>query len=149
MIKGRPPRLGSIFQSYDPPLFFITICTLHRQRFHSLGAVATALKDYGNAAIQKNVGIGRYVIMPDHVHRFVRGGPDFRLGQWVKGLKRCVSGTSAATRWQPGFFDHLLRSNESYAHKWNYVHNNPVRAGLVTSADDWPYAGEIVLIDRA
>jgi hypothetical protein len=45
--------------------------------------------------------------------------------------------------WQREFFDHVLRSNESYAEKWNYVRDNPVRAGFVTSANDWPYAGEI------
>ena len=32
---------------------------------------------------------------------------------------------------QEGFFDHLLRSYESYAQKWEYVRENPVRAGLV------------------
>jgi hypothetical protein len=26
--------------------------------------------------------------------------------------------------------------------------DNPVRAGLVKNADDWPYHGEIVYIDR-
>jgi putative transposase len=51
--------------------------------------------------------------------------------------------------WQRGFFDHVLRNDESYGHKWNYVRENPVRAGLVTKADDWPYSGEIVLINRA
>jgi len=50
--------------------------------------------------------------------------------------------------WQPGFFDHILRSDESYTEKWNYVRDNPVRAGLVEIADDWPYQGEIVVIDR-
>jgi len=30
----------------------------------------------------------------------------------------------------------------------NYVRENPVRAGLVTRAEDWPYSGEIVMIDR-
>jgi len=38
--------------------------------------------------------------------------------------------------WQRGFFDHLLRSDESYAEKWNYVRENPVRAGLAQSAED-------------
>jgi len=51
--------------------------------------------------------------------------------------------------WQPGFFDHVLRSDESYAEKWNYVRDNPVRAGLVGSAGHWPYQGEIVMVDRA
>jgi hypothetical protein len=48
-----------------------------------------------------------------------------------------------------GFFDHVLRSDESYLEKWNYVRENPVRAGLAKSAEQWPYQGEIVYIDRA
>jgi REP-associated tyrosine transposase len=76
------------------------------------------------------------------------------LGQWIEMLKQNLakqiedSGTTSMI-WQRGFFDHLLRSDESYAQKWNYVRENPVRAGLLTNADDWPYSGEIVLIDRA
>jgi hypothetical protein len=36
MIKGRPPRLEQIFQTYAPPLFFITICTIRRQKIGDL-----------------------------------------------------------------------------------------------------------------
>jgi hypothetical protein len=45
--------------------------------------------------------------------------------------------------WQREFFDHVLRSSESYAEKWNYVRDNPVRAGLATVADEWKHAGEL------
>jgi putative transposase len=83
---------------------------------------------------------------------FVRGDPSFRLAGWVKGLKRTIgnalSREDPSFRWQPGFFDHVLRNEESYAQKWNYVRENPVRADLVSSAEDWPYQGEIVWIDR-
>jgi REP element-mobilizing transposase RayT len=65
----------------------------------------------------------------------------FGKGRWV------VSSEDAA--WEEGFFDHVLRSDESYAQKWNYVRENPVRTGLVKSVEDWPYQGEIVYIDRA
>ena len=43
-------------------------------------------------------------------------------------------------------FDHLLRSQESYSQKWDYVRMNPVRAKLCDAAEDWPYQGEIVRI---
>ena len=56
---------------------------------------------------------------------------------------------TSAPLWQPGFFDHLMRSDESYAQKWDYVRENPVRHGLVPASDAWPYQGEIVRIDRA
>src|SRR6478672_8443810 len=46
--------------------------------------------------------------------------------------------TAATTLWQREYFDHVLRSDESYAEKWDYVRENPVRAGLVRSSNDWP-----------
>jgi putative transposase len=51
--------------------------------------------------------------------------------------------------WQPGFVDRLLRNDENYAEKWDYVWRNPVRAGLVNQPEQWPYQGEIFVIDRA
>ena len=91
--------------------------------------------------------------MPDHVHFFVRRPDDLQLGRWVGMLKQALAKQIAPAGtlpiWQRGFFDHVLRNDESYAQKWNYVRENPVRSGLVTKADDWLYSGEIVLIDRA
>ena len=104
--------------------------------------------------------IGRYVIMPDHVHFFCRAElaakplPIFmqKWKQWtskrmareigVAGMgRRGLKGSG--TVWQEEFFDHVLRSRESYAQKWQYVKENPVRAGLVKNFDDWPFQGEI------
>jgi putative transposase len=48
-----------------------------------------------------------------------------------------------APHWQKGFFDHLLRSEESYSQKWVYVAENPIRKRLVTRMEDWRYQGEI------
>jgi putative transposase len=154
MIKGRPPRLERIFQSYDPPLFFVTFCTLHRGRIKALNFAHEAFRTYAiRGRDEFNIAVGRYVVMPDHVHLFVRGGPDFEIAKWINGLKRAISVVlereTSAPLWQPGFFDHLMRSDESYALKWEYVRNNPVRHGLVTTSEDWPYQGEIVRIDRA
>ena len=94
------------------------------------------------------------MIMPDHVHLFLRGSHNFRLGAWIGPLKQALAKAGMLSRakgqvWQEGFFDHLLRRNESYSQKWNYVRENPVRARLVKSVADWPYQGEIVYIDRA
>jgi len=94
MIKGRPPRLRQIFQSYNAPLFFVTVCTLHRRKIPSLPIAEQAFATYGtNAMSNFNVALGRYVIMPDHLHFFVRGDQSFALGNWVKGLKRTVQQT--------------------------------------------------------
>jgi putative transposase len=63
-------------------------------------------------------------------------------------LGKQIKTSRSAPIWQRGFFDHVLRSDESYAQKWNYVRENPVRAGLVKNPDDWPFSGELVVIDR-
>ena len=101
-IKGRPPRLGQIFQTYDPPLYFVTICTIHRQKIGDLGAAHHAFETYIHRARDDfGVAVGRYVMMPDHVHLFVRGGDDFNLAQWVNGLKRAISVALGATKKSP------------------------------------------------
>src|SRR6266571_2695331 len=81
---------------------------------------------------------------------FVSGDADFVLSKWVAGLKRAISKAvgSRGESWQPTFFVHILRSDESYSEKWEYVYENPVRAGLVKVSDEWKYQGEVVLIDR-
>ncbi len=149
MIKDRPRRLDLVY--INQPLYFVTFATRDRKRVPSLHRAQLALEQYTCCAIAKfNVALGRYVIMPDHVHLFVRGDPNFVLSSWTGGLKRAMSVALESPRlWQLGFFDHILRSDESYAEKWNYVRDNPVRAGLVKAAEDWPYQGEIVVIDRA
>jgi REP element-mobilizing transposase RayT len=120
------------------------------KRIPSLGRTQFTLQQYAHCGITRfHVAVGRYVIMPDHVHLFVRGDQNFRLSPWIGGLKRAMSMALKSQRlWQAGFFDHILRSDESYAEKWNYVRDNPVRAGLVKTADEWLYQGEIVAIDR-
>jgi REP element-mobilizing transposase RayT len=94
--------------------------------------------------------VGRYVVMPDHVHFFAATCRDDAkdLSRFVGGWKRWTAGlirqqVDRGFGWQREFFDHLLRSSESYGAKWEYVRQNPVRAGLVPTPDAWPYQGEI------
>lgn len=149
MIKGRPPRLARVFP--DAPLYFVTFATRDRQHLPSLGQARETINQYAARALaEHSVAVGRYVIMPDDIHLFVRGSDDFILARWVAGLKRAISAALKASQlWQPGFFDHVLRNDESYGQKWLYVRDNPVRAGLVVDRDAWPYQGEFVVIDRA
>jgi REP-associated tyrosine transposase len=149
----RPLRLERIFSI--GPLYFVTFCTHERKRFLAKDEVHTAFVLFAKRAEKtSNIAVGRYVIMPDHVHLFVRGDCNFRLGPWIGALKQALAKATMLSRvkgqiWEEGFFDHVLRTNESYSQKWNYVRENPIRAGLTKSAADWPYQGEIVYIDRA
>jgi REP element-mobilizing transposase RayT len=87
--------------------------------------------------------------MPGHAHLFAAFSPAApSLSEWVKGLKAVVARhlknrQVSAPYWQERFFDHVMRSAESYGQKWLYVRENPVRSGLVANWSDWPYQGEI------
>jgi len=152
-----PPPLDRLFPSN--PVFFVTACTYRRRPLLATDAVHNVFLRFARRAYAEHgIAVGRYVIMPDHIHLFVCGPNDFELGRWMGLLKQCLEKVIAATAspagrrlqkiWQRRFFDHVLRNEESYAQKWEYVRENPVRAGLVANADDWPYAGEIITIDR-
>jgi REP element-mobilizing transposase RayT len=84
MIKERPRRLELIY--INQPLYFVTFATRDRKRIPSLDDAQIALEQYVRRAIENfNVALGRYVIMPDHIHLFVRGGSDFTLSSWIGG----------------------------------------------------------------
>ena len=145
---NKPRRLLQIFQSYHSPIYFITFCTADRKPNLANDAVHKKFRQYAEKAEPRGIAIGRYVIMPDHIHCFIRMAPQHSLGVTVRMMKRALSPALAEPmpHWQPGFFDHLLRHSESYSAKWDYVHQNPVRAGLVERPEDWLFQGEVAFI---
>jgi putative transposase len=148
--NDRSPRLQRLERYFiDCPIFYITACTADRRAILANERVRNAFISFADIARSRGVFIGRYVIMPDHIHLFV-GLDDQKmpLSMWMKSLKNTISKTLRlqgvpVPHWQKGFFDHVLRSNESYEEKWYYVRENPLRAGLVTRCNDWPFAGEV------
>ena len=152
--KHPPLRLSEVFQRYDPPVYFVTFCTYRRRLLLASDRTHVAFVEFGRRASNFNIAVGRYVLMPDHVHLFVSGDEGFVLGRWVGELKQALAranswSKSSGQLWQEGFFDHVLRSDESMSEKWEYIRQNPVRAALVNDPEDWPYQGEIVAIDCA
>jgi len=143
---ARPPRLDVIFQRHADQVWFLTLTTASREPWLSDAVVHGALQNFAERGLEAGrAAIGRYVLMPDHLHVFVRLARDEVLGEWVKALKAVLARSVGhkTAQWQQGFFDHLLRKSESYAQKWDYVQQNPVRAGLVTRGEDWPFQGEV------
>ena len=144
-------RLDSVWR--EPPIYFLTTCTASRRALLANAAVDRILRqEFSAAADRYGWLVGRFTIMPDHLHVFCApgGGREATsLATFVGGLKQWSAKRIAkmlgveAPIWQAEFFDHLLRSRESYADKWRYVVENPVRAGLVETSRDWPFAGEI------
>ena len=151
---GKPPRLEGIFPRYEPPLYLVTCCILQRKHLLAFEDTHQAFVEYARGNVPRNLLVGDYVLMPDHLHFFVQLQAESSIRDFVRLMKQSLSKTFKDRRerypfWQPGFFDHVLRSSEDYAEKWEYVRDNPVRAGLVKRVGEWPYQGEIVPIQLA
>jgi putative transposase len=94
---------------------------------------------------------GRYVILPDDVHLMCApGSADVPLHRWVaywkNGVARALK-TPVSPVWQRDFWDVQMRSLQGYEQKWEYVRHNPVRHNLVRHPDDWPYQGEVHVLE--
>jgi len=78
------------------------------------------------------------LLMPDHLHMLIGIPGDASLSNLVRDFKR-ITAKIAGIQWQRNFFDHRLRHDESETEKYEYICQNPVRAGLAPVADEWPY----------
>jgi hydroxymethylpyrimidine kinase/phosphomethylpyrimidine kinase len=142
-------RLSKIFTS--DPAYFVTTTTKKRHRILDSPETHQILREeWENALERHGWAIGSYVVMPDHVHFFCKPTPEAKnlsqfMQQWKQWTGKRIKNELKleGSVWQEEFFDHLLRSHESYSEKWNYVEQNPVRAGLVEQAKDWPFAGHV------
>jgi len=144
---GEPPRLPAIYLAWDKSvIYFVTICVKERKQvlanaktFDAIGRTIARLQKWQILA---------GVIMPDHIHWIVAPveDRDLSIGDFATGFKRLLRKKLGAQswEWQRGCFDRLLRSDENLGSKWIYVQDNPVRAGLVRRAEDWPYYIDLI-----
>jgi putative transposase len=144
MRNRKKPAHGVRIDVSRPTIVYLTVCTKNRIPWLALPENHEALRQVWQKADAWVVG--RYVVMPDHLHLFAAPGRlEIALDDWVACWKSwfTMARRIPAQQWQSGHWDTRVRSGESYDSKWEYVRNNPVRAGLVTVASEWPFQGEL------
>jgi putative transposase len=127
-------------------VFFVTTKTSMARRLLQSERNAMLLID----VLRSNVATGKFqlhdfVIMPDHLHLLMTLSSDVTIEkamQLIKGgffyrLKRDLGYQGDV--WQRGFSDVRIRNGQSFSQHRVYIVENPVKAGLVDSAEDWPY----------
>ena len=78
-----------------------------------------------------------YAVMPNHVHLLVQfpsdSGMKSQCESWKRFTATKINKVLARTGyfWQGESFDHLVRSEEQYAHLLDYIAGNPRKAGLL------------------
>lgn len=138
------PVHGVLFIPGRPTIVFGTVCTKGRNPWLASESVHALLR--GVWADARAWLLGRYVIMPDHVHFFAAATEsEISFDHWVRYWKSWFSKRHgiAEQRWQTDHWDVRMRNGTHFEECWEYVRWNPVRHGLVSRPDEWPFQGEV------
>ncbi len=99
---------------------------------------------YGAVTLQRYEAHA-WVIMPNHVHLLIT--PAVELARITKSLKGITARRANAILrvagkpfWQDESYDHLVRSEQQFERIRSYIEQNPVRAGLTSMAEDYPWS---------
>ena len=91
--------------------------------------------------------LDEWVIMPNHAHLTLWPMPNFTLSEILKGRKQFIAkaanrmlGRTGEPFWQTESFDHWIRDDEEKARLRQYIRANPVKAGLCSKPEDWPWS---------
>jgi len=116
-------------------------CWLKEERIADL--VAAALPFFHGQRYE----LGPWVVMPNHVHVIVRPLGAQLLDEIVKSWKgftgreanKLLQRTGQAF-WAREYYDHLVRDDRARARLADYIHDNPVKAGLCARWEDWKWS---------
>ncbi len=130
--------------------YFVTICCRNKQpRWQAAASRDVVQQILHQTAISNHVELAAYSILPNHLHLICSAGKP-GLGGFIRELKSKTAieisrRSGESSPWQPRFFDHKLRSDESLRQKCEYVWMNPVRRGLVIRPEDYRWSGALLL----
>jgi len=143
---SRPKRLEG-FSYLGPHRYFLTFCTRDRARvFTDAPVVSATIEQIRRTCKEEGFQLLTYCAMPDHTHLLIEGlreNSDMR--RFAKMAKQ-GSGAAYALKydralWQEGYHDRVLRAEEDSRRVARYILENPVRAGLVRHAAEYPFSG--------
>lgn len=149
------PKLTKARHSEIGNFYVITTVAHGRERLFSDPEVARAVIDELDR-VDKGGPFETlaWVLMPDHLHWLV----ELRRGVLGTGMQAFKSRSARAINqagggqgrvWQPGFYDHRIRSETDLQWQARYIIENPVRAGLALRPGEYPHGWSRWPIDDA
>jgi REP element-mobilizing transposase RayT len=151
-MRELPVRKKIRLEGYDysqAGCYFVTICTQNRNNiFGDVVAGVMQLSECGKIteaelinipSHYENVQIGKYVVMPNHIHVIVAVSPAAQInprspksdlsnviGKYKAGVTRLVGNAfMRSVVWQKRFHDEVIRSEAEYRVIWRYIDENP------------------------
>ena len=97
----------------------------------------------------KKYNVISWCIMPNHVHVLIEVMKNISLSSILHSWRSFSSNeinkvlNRSGRLWMPEYFDRFIRDNDHFNNVVDYIHNNPVKAGLVKEATEykWSSAG--------
>jgi putative transposase len=90
-----------------------------------------------------------YCLMPNHFHLMIHTNPDFDYSSFSKRLGKMLSSYTRGLQNQDKFVGSLFQQNtkkkilpgfQEALNCFQYIHQNPLKANLVTDLEIWPYS---------
>ena len=126
--------------------YLVTFATCKRHPHFSDPVVAfDACRWLASGAAWLDARLLAWILMPDHWHGILQLGDTQDLSGSVGTAKGRVARALRAkhpqvgTVWQDGFHDRAIRGEAHLLQAARYIVMNPVRAGIVRRAGDYPY----------
>jgi putative transposase len=149
MITRNPGHLKG-FSYVGLHRYSLTFCTDGRRRaFADAAAVELVRQQLSRAASEQKFAVIAYCFMPDHLHLLIEGTSDDSDGRrFIKAFKQYSGYYHSQARheklWQRYGFEHVLRDDEATVEVVKYIVANPVRAGLASTVEEYPFVGSLV-----
>ncbi len=109
-----------------------------------LPAIAQILADRIRQGADRDYALHAWVVMPNHAHLLITPRVDVPiLLRQLKGASarqaNQLLGQTGQPFWQDESYDHLVRDANEFHRIENHILQNPVRAGLAQSAEEYPW----------
>jgi len=140
-----PAHPSPVERHNQPTILLVTVTTRNRlQTLDNEQAVSAMVKAWQET---NRWVVGNYLVMPDHIHLFCAPGTWAwdTVKSWVAYWKRLAGQNDPDLKsvFVYDCWDTQMRNQDHYARKLEYVALNPVRRGLVSSPEQWPYRGRL------
>ncbi len=133
---------GLVRYQHTGGMHFVTFSCFHRQP-HLGSPEARNLFERSLEAMRTRYGfvVCGYVVMPEHVHLLVNEPERADLSTALQALKLSVSvQRNERPFWQTRYYDFNVHNERKRIEKLRYMHRNPVRRGLASKPEDWPWS---------
>jgi putative transposase len=126
--------------------FFVTCRLLPGRRILSASEFARLARVIQERRAEHGFLLTAWVFLPDPGHAIFYPRSPLTLSRVMEAIKDGATKRTNRLRGeagrllQPRFLDRALRTVREYNEKVQYIHLNPVKAGLVRRAEDWPWS---------